>query len=351
MRLTSHWQRRKRQIGHSGKLRKPHLLLKKKLISSRQVLGRHAAPHSRGDVLELRNAVTFIRQIGAAASQGDEGELIRLHNFLRRQIHRVEYASNLSEALVDESRITGPNGIDIVVQNARGHYPYDLVADCKVLARRWGIGDYDPYLLRGTETKSFTQTGGKGTKARSLVKEYAFKMSPNFVGTGHLQNGQWWPHQLTAMRDGAHGAIEAGIYGEKGKGALSVVLGSSRYANEDHGERILYCGTSGKLEKPTENTNLMMESRRLQRPVRVLRSGAGAPHKHSVYQPIVGIRYDGLYIVTEQRLLDLGTAMYQFTLRRSPGQDPIRYKSVESRPTPEERAAYSDIREALGYSS
>lgn len=175
-------------------------------------------------------------------------------------------------------------------------------------------------------------------------------MAANFVGEGHLVNGQWWPYQICAVLDGAHGAMEAGIYREKEKGALSIVLGTSGYANQDNGNTIQYCGTSGALNKATENTKYMMEARRRQTPVRVLRSGAGRPQKENLYLPQNGLRYDGLYMVTGETLLDAATAMYQFSLQRIPGQDPIRFLGVAMRPTPEERARFSRIREALRYS-
>jgi hypothetical protein len=45
-----------------------------------------------------------------------------------------------------------------------------------------------------------------------------------------------WPNRLCAIRDGAHGEHEAGIYGKKDRGAFAVVVAAGGYADEDHGE-------------------------------------------------------------------------------------------------------------------
>ena len=40
------------------------------------------------------------------------------------------------------------------------------------------------------------------------------------------------------MRDGAHGEIEAGIHGQPGKGAYSIVLSGSGYSDIDEGNTL-----------------------------------------------------------------------------------------------------------------
>ena len=307
--------------------------------------------YKRSDVQDLKYVRTLIEQAETATKRQEQHEVTRHFDLLRKQIHEIEFTNNLSPALIAESKLLADDGLVRIVERASVDYPSDLVADTMALYNRWCKGDTDPFLLRGIELKSRTLADGKRSKSRNLHKAYPFKISPTFVGAGHLVNGQWWPHQICSIRDGAHGAIEAGIFGEKGKGALSIVIGSSGYANEDQGNIIKYCGTSGSLKMPTENTKLMIESQTRQTPVRVIRSGASPAKKHTVYQPIVGLRYDGLYQVIDNTLLHEDTAMYQFTLKRLPGQDPIRFKGVEMRPTPEKGHAHNSIREALGYSS
>ena len=43
-----------------------------------------------------------------------------------------------------------------------------------------------------------------------------------------------------------------------------------------------------------------------------------------------------MYKIVSKELLDEDTAMYRFELRRAAGQDPIRYKGPEARPTAQE---------------
>lgn len=95
--------------------------------------------------------------------------------------------------------------------------------------------------------------------------------------------------------------------------------------------------------KPTRNTELMLESCRNKNVIRVLR---GKNHK-SEYAPKEGIRYDGLYRITAHELLKQETAMYRFTLVREEGQDPIRFKGPEARPSPIELAERAKLRNVL----
>ena len=90
----------------------------------------------------------------------------------------------------------------------------------------------------------------------------------------------------------------------------------------------------------------MKEAKSLGSPVRVLRS-SGLPSKNQ-YRPSKGLRYDGLYTVIDEEILDVATAMHRFSLRRIPGQDPIRCDGVEARPTSEEIAEYVKIRKLIG---
>ena len=98
-------------------------------------------------------------------------------------------------------------------------------------------GDLDNSMLRGVNTTTRdTESGRK--KNHSLKQDYTKRGPANYFGKGRLVNGQWWPSRLCALRDGAHGQSEAGIHGEAGKGAYSIVVASSRYDydDKDHGE-------------------------------------------------------------------------------------------------------------------
>ncbi len=224
-------------------------------------------------------------------------------------------------------------------------FPWDIRADAEALYLRWLSGILDPHLLRGIDTLRKKTNGVQRTTHR-LNPTYKDRKSCNYVGAGDLLNGQWWPLQICAMRDGAHGEIEAGIHGKPDSGALSVVLASGGYADMDDGTNIRYCGTSGSPGKPTQGTNHLKQASALGNPVRVLRSAA-LPATNP-YRPLRGLRYDGLYDVISYEILDEATAMHRFLLQRRAGQDPIRYTGVEARPTVEEVTQYTKIRSLLG---
>jgi len=120
------------------------------------------------------------------------------------------------------------------------------------------------------------------------------------------------------MRDGAHGEIEAGIHPRAaGGGRVSVVLNEGRYADEDEGDTVRYCGTSGAGGKPLLGTTYLRRACELGSPVRVLRSaGLGAGNR---YRPARGVRFDGVYDVVGCEVLDGGTAMGRVLLVRSGG--------------------------------
>lgn len=306
--------------------------------------------YGRGDIVHLKYVVTLIRLIKEALASGcDHSTLL---NKLRERLHEIEFNSNLCYQLVKDSKLLEPQGLpQIFGESLMVVYPHDVVDDSLVLYQKWSKELFDSHLLHGIELQNHVQPNGKTTKSYNLLKNYPFKVSALYVGAGDLINGQWWPLQICLIRDGVHGEIEAGICGVPGKGAFSIVVSSGGYDNIDEGDTIKYCGTSGSLGKETGNTNLMRESLRLRNPVRVIRSSASHGKKKSVYQPVKGMRYDGLYEVVEDELLDQQTAMHRFTLRRLAGQSPVRYIGVEARPTPEEQYQYTSIREALGRTS
>lgn len=213
--------------------------------------------------------------------------------------------------------------------------PDHVRQDAKALYYRWNNNDLDHNLLRGVEIRSKIRGGGI---TRALDQEYKFRKPSDFVGEGHLKIGQWFPFQICALRDGAHGDLEAGISGGMGEGAFSIVLSSSgrsnTYADIDEGEKIAYCGTRGKDMTPTAGTSLLIQSANAKSPIRVLRSSK-LP-KQNKFRPAEGLRYDGLYEITGRELLDEDTAMYRFQLIRIKNQSPIRYTGEGKRPTDQE---------------
>lgn len=260
----------------------------------------------------------------------------------------MEFYDFLSGVLISKSRILEDEGLPAIFDSPVGTFPWDIRADSQMLYQKWAVGKLDPHLLRGIEDKKITKPDGKVVKSRRFASDFE-KTSPNYVGEGSLVNGMWWPLQFCAMRDGAHGETEAGIHGQIGHGAYSIVVSNGGYDNVDEGNHLKYCGTAGSLGEPSHGTKLLIDSFTMKNAVRVLRSASLPPS--NPFRPAKGLRYDGLYEIVGFEILDAGTAMHRFSLKRQEGQDPIRYQGVETRPTSEELAGYSKIRKLLGFSS
>ena len=265
-------------------------------------------------------------------------------NSIRSFLMKVAQHLHISE---DHIKATDDGGLKEVANQREFRYPDDLVADARALLRKWGSRNFDSYLLRGVDYKSFKSTEGRRIIARKLQDNYPRKAHA-YIGQGTLTNGQWWPLQICLIRDGAHGALESGISGTRGGVAHSVIVSNSGYSNIDNGETVEYCGTASKSSTPTPNTQMLLESHKQGTPVRLIRSGG---NKAVQYLPSKGLRYDGLYDVTGYVVLDQATAMHRFTLSRQAGQSPIRHTGDGVRPNESELEAWEDIRKGYGLSA
>lgn len=302
--------------------------------------------YSRSDLESLRFIITLRQKCEKAANAKNESDIQKLHSEMRTRLHQMEFYDFLSGVLIRKSRILEDEGLPAIFEAAPSQYPWDIRADSRMLYNKWVVGQLDPHLLRGIDDKKATNSDGKTFKSRSFAKDYGGRITPNYVGEGNLINGMWWPLQICAMRDGAHGEIEAGIHGQVGFGAYSIVVSEGGYRNVDGGTSLEYCGTSGSNGEPSMGTKLLKESFALGNPIRVLRSSGLA--STNPYRPAKGLRYDGIYEISGYEILDISKSMHRFSLERCEGQDPIRYKGVEARPSSEEIAAYAKVRVLLG---
>ena len=176
------------------------------------------------------------------------------------------------------------------------------------------------------------------------IDETYSKRSAHTIGHNNLKVGDWWPKQICALRDGAHGAKISGISGNSSDGAFSIVL-SGTYDNldADRGDILYYCGSHSLVNKnpttPTKSpyTDALRHSIETKKPVRVLRSS----RSNSPWSPSHGIRYDGLYVVTgeETKHNNLGGAYARFRMDRIMKQPAIDM----NRPTKEEVDLYKRI--------
>ncbi|KAK4906581.1 hypothetical protein LTR49_024277 [Elasticomyces elasticus] len=213
------------------------------------------------------------------------------------------------------------------------------LADAEELYNKWCLQDFETDLLRGI-VRGAPASKNVERRVDSIDEKYKGRASWIFHGNGLLLNGQWWPTQLTTVRDGAHGAMIAGISGAAGEGAYSCVMSSGHgYEDEDHGEWVLYCGTDSTDGKITDATLRMLESKENGKPVRIIRSH----NLHSPFAPEIGFSK-----VVSSKALDKSDSTrrrHQFRLERVLGQAPIRSQEPEKRPTAQEIKAHKDDKE------
>jgi hypothetical protein len=268
-------------------------------------------------------------------------QLNALFEELRNHIHKAEIKLDVTPYILKKARIlTSENGLPRIFKE-EASFPPDLKADAYQLYKRWYEGNFTQDILRGINLVK-----GKDRNNDRLDPDYTKKypVDPKVYGSNGLVLGQWWPTQLCTVRDGAHGATQGGIFGAREKGAYSIVLSGGSYHDKDEGDRIEYSGTEGKNSTPTENTNHMILSKELGNRIRVIRSHQ--LEKSNKYRPEVGLRYDGLYVVTGYTLVDKEKAMYRFHLVRCEGQEPIRCEdNAARRPTVFEVEEYMRLRE------
>lgn len=279
-----------------------------------------------------------------------ESELNREYNKLRDHVHKAEIKLNMDKYRVKKTRILTENGLPrIFKEDAK--FPWDLKADAWYLYERWMNEDFEQNILRGIVTVK-----GKDRNGDRLDRAYTSKhpRDPKFFGDEGVVLGQWWPSQLCTVRDGVHGSAQggrspptlgkkstnlpAGIYGDKERGAYSIVLSSGGYQDQDDGDTIEYSGTDGKEFKATDATLSMIKSAELGNYIRVIRSSQ-LPLKNK-YRPSCGLRYDGLYQIKSYKELDKQKRSCRFRLERVPGQEPVRFAGVTKRPTVFEEEAY-----------
>lgn len=95
--------------------------------------------------------------------------------------------------------------------------PIDVILDAESILTKWRNADFDPALLKGIELSQTVKRGAGGGKKNTrrnthykLEDGYPFKKNPQVIGHNGLIIGDWWPLQICALRDGAHGEMEAG---------------------------------------------------------------------------------------------------------------------------------------------
>ena len=172
--------------------------------------------YSRGDLQNLNYLLTLMKNAKRDAADGND--LTADFNKIRQRVQQVEFYASLSPILIKKSGLLDEEGLRLIFENCVPgvDFPYEIRADADMLFRKWMSGQIDPHLFRGIVTKNGTAKEGRAFKSHSIDPDFPGKVSCNYVGAGNLVNGQWWPLQLCAKRDGAHGEAEAGIHGQVG---------------------------------------------------------------------------------------------------------------------------------------
>ncbi|KAI4923652.1 uncharacterized protein J4E92_007626 [Alternaria infectoria] len=291
-------------------------------------------------------ALVTLQSLKAALTDSEKpgktpSELETLYDKIRDLIHKAEIDLQVNTVLLRKAMTLSPDyGLPRIFKPGT-KFPWDLKADAYQLYKRWYKNDLNQDILRGI----VPHKGDNRTSDR-LDDTYRakFPTTAKYYGEGELVLGQWWPTQLCTVRDGAHGSAQGGIYGERDKGAYSIVLsGGNPYHDVDNGDIIEYSGTEGRNATPTENTAHLIKSAELLNPIRVIRSAQ--LNKKNPYRPELGLRYDGLYTVRGYTCVDREKAMYRFRLERCEGQEGIRWQGKGKRPTEYECREFRRLKE------
>jgi hypothetical protein len=233
-------------------------------------------------------------------------------------------------------------------------WPFDIKDDARELHRRWWKEQFDSSMFRGiilgkTRNQSTTHDHSGDKLDPSWSKKFSLKGGNS--GPNGLFNGQWWPTQLAAMRDSAHGSSVKYIAHSPEHGAVSCILhGGPDFSNNvDNGNEVLL-GTSGTYDGKSlpGRTLAMLRRCEIGEPIRLLRSSSII----SKYAPKAGLRYDGLYKVVEVETRPLPSDSeqhFRFRLVRCSGQDPIRYQAPHTRPTQQELDAYAKSKRTVRF--
>ncbi|KAJ3124848.1 hypothetical protein HK098_000836 [Nowakowskiella sp. JEL0407] len=155
-----------------------------------------------------------------------------------------------------------------------------------------------------------------------------------------IKVGTKWESRIACWYDGVHRTQISGIQGNKKNGCFSIALSGGYEDDIDNGDMFTFTGQGGRDLKGTKDDpknlrtapqskdqelkggNLALKvSFENQNPVRVIRG-----YKlDSVFAPLSGYRYDGLYKVAKfwQDTGLSGFKVYKYALVRLPGQPPI----------------------------
>lgn len=136
--------------------------------------------------------------------------------------------------------------------------------------------------------------------------------------------GSLFADRIAVWAAGLHRHLQAGISGRPLDGADAIVVSGGYVDDVDEGDRIVYTGQGGqdkgkqvKDQELTRGNLALAVAEEHGLPVRVIRGAGGDPN----YSPKQGLRYDGLYVVTQhwQEPSVDGPLIWRFVLEKSDG--------------------------------
>lgn len=174
-----------------------------------------ARKYGRRDLITIKYINQLTINCTKAAKTGED--MTKSFDAVSQELQQLPFLDCLSGVLLNDSGLLGPNGTltNIFKNTVNGvFFPWHIRADAEMLYRKWQSGKIDPHLLWGITTK-VGKKGGRNFRVHSFDRDIGDrKISCNYSGDGQLVNGQWFPFQICANRDGCHGEIEAGIHGQ-----------------------------------------------------------------------------------------------------------------------------------------
>jgi len=124
---------------------------------------------------------------------------------VRQELHFIEMKFTVDARILRKTRMLhADKGLKRVFDSdaAQGvRYPWDVKADAMELHNKWLQRMFNPDLYIGISRKD-------KSKGFSIEKDYPYKQDCDYFGNRYLVNGQWFPSQLCALRDGAHGSAQ-----------------------------------------------------------------------------------------------------------------------------------------------
>ena len=151
-------------------------------------------------------------------------ELEDVFDGVRNKLHTIVFKEVKGVVLRRNRMLHDADGLPSIFDQRYSNgvqWPFDIKADAMELYNKWCRKDFGTDIMRGI---IFVIKGAKKDGGDRIDPSYTGVVNAKRHGNNGLVNGQWWPFQICALRDGAHGSIQGGISGSKDSGAFSCIL-------------------------------------------------------------------------------------------------------------------------------